>query len=706
MRSRLYHQRRGVSLLSHTFLLILVSSSISAAQTQPTSIYQYGIGTSTGLRAAFTVESSVDTLGNTYLAYTKANNLELPCTDVVVQKTDPSGANIIYRVTISTCDVVHGLASDSSGYAYVLLNSSITRINQNGSEVINAWAWLNGSDIVVSPENNLFVAGSWNDDAYAAQVDLATGNFLWMKSFGGNSLDFANGLAVDSAGNVFVAGRTESSDFPAILAAQDTLQGSSDGFVVKIDPTGSSLLYSTYIGGTNFDEAIKPAVDNLGNCYVTGGTNSADFPTVNPLQPNLSGAADPFNTTADAFVVKISADGSSFLYSTFLGGNGSEQARGITTDSLSNVYVTGTTTSFDFPVARAAQPTFEGHWQGFLSKINSSGSAFVYSTYRSGGTNNFHRGFSLHTDSSNAIYLTTRTHSFSSGIGGALFSKLHANTAPVANAGIDQTVDATGPTTSVTLDGLASSDAESDPLTYAWKNETGAIVGIASQLNLSLLPGQYVFELSVTDTSGAKSTDSVTLTVRDLPNITITSPTESNYLLDESVLASYSCSSPSGSPIVTCTGTVQNGTVVSTSTTGGKTFTVTATNANGNSASNVVNYGVTYKIFLMYNSGSAFNPKANPQIKIQLQNANSVNRSASTLAVTALRVTPRSTPTVIVKNVSGNFIFDSNQNFQGAAAGGGYRYDLDASGLLTGHYDLVFSVAGDPVLHVAPFAIK
>lgn len=652
------------------------------------------------------MESSVDVLGNTYLAYTKANNLELPCTDVVVQKTGPSGANIIYRVTVSNCNVVHAVASDSSGYAYVALNESITRISPNGSEIINAWAWLNASDIVVSPGNNLFVVGSWNDDAYAAKLDLAIGNIVWMKSFGGSAGDFANGLAVDSADNVFVAGRTQSTDFPTILAAQDALQGSSDGFVVKIDPTGSTLLYSTYIGGTNFDEVIKPAVDNLGNCYVTGGTNSPDFPTVNPLQSNLNGAADPFNPTADAFVLKISADGSFFLYSTFLGGSGSEQARSITIDSLYNIYVTGTTTSFDFPISRAAQPTFEGHWQGFLSKINSSGSAFVYSTYQSGGPNNFHRGFSLHADPSNAIYLTTRTHSFSSGNGGVLFSKFNANTAPVANAGIDQIVDASGPTTSVTLDGLASSDLESDPLTYTWKNGTGDVVGTAAQVDLSLTLGQYTFELTITDSSGAKSTDSVTLTVRDVPRITITSPTETTYLVDEGVMAGYLCSSPGGTAMVTCTGNVPNGTVISTSTAGAKTFTVTATNALGNSANSSVNYAVTYKIFLMYNSGSAFNSKAKPQLRIQLQNANSLNRSASTLAVTALRVTPRSVPTVTVKVLSGNFIFDPNQNFQGAAAGGGYKYDLDASGLSTGNYDLVFSVAGDPLLHVAPFAIK
>jgi hypothetical protein len=700
--------RRVVTLLTLVPSLVLVSSVITLAQTQPTLIYKTSLGTA--LRGSFPVVSSVDPAGNTYLAGTKKNNQGPECADVFVQKVDASGANIIYRLTVNPCNFVRALASDTNGYAYVLLfDSSITRISPDGAEIINAWASISGAtDIVVSSANNLFVAGALNGDAYAAKLSLASANVVWFKPFGGSALDAANGLAVDPGENVFLTGRTESVDFPAISAAQNTLQGSSDAFVVKIDPSGSSLIYSTYIGGANFDEGSKLAIDDMGNCYVTGGTNSPNFPTVNALQPNLNGSADPFNSTADAFLTKIRADGSSFLYSTFLGGSGSEQARGITVDSLHNAYVTGTTSSFDFPLFRATQATFQGNWQAFLSKLNSSGSALVYSTYESGSPNNFYQGYGLHADSLDNIYLTIQTHSFQGGgdNDGAELSKFAANRAPVANAGFDQLVDATGPTTSVTLDGSASSDAESDPLTYMWKNGAGDVVGTAAEVDLSLTPGQYTFDLTITDTSGAKSTDSVTLTVRDVPRITITSPTETTYLVDESVMAGYSCSSPGGSAVVTCTGNVPNGTVVSTSTAGAKTFTVTATNALGNSANSSVNYAVTYKIFLMYNSGSAFNSKAKPQIRIQLQNANSLNRSASTLAVTALRVTPRSVPTVTVKVLSGNFIFDPNQNFQGAAAGGGYRYDLDASGLSTGNYDLVFSVAGDPVLHVAPFAIK
>lgn len=701
MRIQLSHPRTLVTLSTFVLLLILVANVLTLAQTQPTLIYRIALGSLRG--GGFPVASSLDVHGNTYLAGSKTNNQGPECADAVVQKVDPSGANVVYRVTVHPCSFVRALASDANGYAYVLLfDSSIARINPDGSEVINQWAWSGGAnDIVVSSGNDLFVAGTLNGDGYAAKLNLPNGNLVWMKSFGGNAVDIANGLAVDSANHIFVAGRTESTDFPVTNAAQPTAQGSSDGFVVKIDPTGSVLIYATYVGGANFDEAAKPAVDNLGSCYITGTTNSSNFPTVNALQPALNG-------DNDAFVTKISADGSSFLYSTFLGGSALDQARGVVVDSLHNVYITGITRSSDFPLFRASQATFEGNWQAFLSKINSSGSALVYSSYKNGGPNNFHQGYNLQADSSNNVYLSVHSHSFQGGgdNGSGELSKFAANSSPLANAGPDQLVQATSPSTTVTLDGSVSTDLENDPLIFSWKNETGDIVGNAPQVALALPPGQYTFELTVTDTSSAESTDSVTITVRDVPIITITSPTQTTYLVDENVAASYSCSNPGGSTLVSCTGSVPNGAAISTSTAGAKTFMVTATNALGNSANSSVNYTATYKIFLMYNSSSAFNPKAKPQIRIQLQNANSVNRSSSALGVTALRVTPRNTPNVTVKVLSGNFMFDPNLNFQGAAAGGGYKYDLDATGIPTGSYDLVFTVAGDPVLHVAPFAIK
>jgi len=140
MRIPYCYQFRVAILLSLMSLLILMVSVTTFAQTQPTLMYKIGIG-ATGLRSAFTVASSIDTLGNSYLAFTKANNSEPQCPDVVVQKVDASGANIIYRLTVSNCNFVRGVASDPNGNAYVLLDSSITRISPDGSEVINAWAW-------------------------------------------------------------------------------------------------------------------------------------------------------------------------------------------------------------------------------------------------------------------------------------------------------------------------------------------------------------------------------------------------------------------------------------------------------------------------------------------------------------------------------------------------------------------------------------
>ena len=119
-----------------------------------------------------------------------------------------------------------------------------------------------------------------------------------------------------------------------------------------------------------------------------------------------------------------------------------------------------------------------------------------------------------------------------------------------------------------------------------------------------------------------------------------------------------------------------------------------------------VAYKVTYKVYLLYNASQSFSANSNPIIKLQLQNATGQNRSAPGISVTALRVSPRGNINTTVKTLAGNFVFDSTISFSGAAPGGGYKYALDLTGVPAGQqYDLVFSVAGDPILHTAPFEV-
>ena len=169
----------------------------------------------------------------------------------------------------------------------------------------------------------------------------------------------AYGIAVDAAGNAYVTGYTTSADFPTVNAFQPTLGGSgaTNAFVASLDPTGQQLRYSTYLGGSSFDDGFGIAVDQSGHVYVTGETNSDDFPTLNAFQPIYRGnsALGPGN----AFVTSLDAAGQP-VYSTYLGGSGDEQGLGIAVDQNSHAYVTGITTSPDFPTLNAFQPMLGG----------------------------------------------------------------------------------------------------------------------------------------------------------------------------------------------------------------------------------------------------------------------------------------------------------------------------------------------------------
>jgi hypothetical protein len=167
---------------------------------------------------------------------------------------------------------------------------------------------------------------------------------------GGNGDDEGFGIAVDAAGNAYVTGDTSSPNFPTANPLQPGNGGGSDAFVAKLNPTGSALVYSTYLGGNGADEGTSIAVDGAGDAYVTGLTFSTNFPTTaNPLQPANGGGSD-------ALVVKLNPTGSALVYSTYLGGNGADEGLGIAVDATGDAYVTGLTLSTNFPIANPLQP--------------------------------------------------------------------------------------------------------------------------------------------------------------------------------------------------------------------------------------------------------------------------------------------------------------------------------------------------------------
>lgn len=199
----------------------------------------------------------------------------------------------------------------------------------------------------------------------------------WSTYLGGTSFEEATGVAVDGTGSAHVVGSTISFDFPTANALQAVSAGASDAFVAKLNPAGTAFVYSTYLGGTGQDTGQGVAVDASGNVYVTGDTTSLNFPTVNPIQAALAGQTD-------AFLAKLDAAGSSLVYATYLGGSLLDQGRAVAVDGPGNAYVVGSTLSLDYPTANAIQAASAGPTEGFLTKVNAAGSAFSYSTYLGG----------------------------------------------------------------------------------------------------------------------------------------------------------------------------------------------------------------------------------------------------------------------------------------------------------------------------------
>jgi hypothetical protein len=217
---------------------------------------------------------------------------------------------------------------------------------------------------------------------------ISYGSFL-----GGNQDEQARAVAIDSSGNAYITGSTHSTNFPTTAGALQTgKKAGSDVFVTKLNPTGSAIVYSTYLGGStgrdgfNLDAGYGIAVDPSGNVYVTGYTDAVDFPTT----------AGAFQRTfasefgSDGFVAKLDPTGSALVYSTYLGGFSDDTGYGIALDGSGNAYVAGDTASSDFPTtAGAFQAAKKGGYDGFVTKLNSSGSALVYSTFLGSGTSGF-----------------------------------------------------------------------------------------------------------------------------------------------------------------------------------------------------------------------------------------------------------------------------------------------------------------------------
>ncbi len=219
------------------------------------------------------------------------------------------------------------------------------------------------------------IGPSTGQDVFVAKLDNTTGLVLKLTRIGGTGTDSGNAIAVDSTGAAYIGGETDSADFPtAGPPIQTSNGGNGDGFIAKLDVTGNFLDYSNYIGGSLGDLVTGIALDGSNNAYVTGITVSPNFPfTAGSFQTTQAGTLD------NAFVSVVKADGSAFIYSTYLGGTGTTDATGIVVDSAGEAYVTGDTGSSAFPTLNPAQATLKGAADVFITKFNATGSGAPFS---------------------------------------------------------------------------------------------------------------------------------------------------------------------------------------------------------------------------------------------------------------------------------------------------------------------------------------
>ena len=421
--------------------------------------------------SAFAV--AADIAGNTYLTGTTVSS-NFPITavafdkslngfsDAFVAKFRPDGTLAWATYLGGDLDERgHGIVVDAAGSVFVTgrtdstnfpttagsldatfnggVDAFVTKLNANGALVYSTYLGGSGFEIdegfdklarrvgaiAVDTAGNAYVTGSTTSNnfpitpgafrsANAGFSDLfvsklnATGSALVYSTYlGGSDFDRGYGIAVDANRNAYLTGEVVSLDFPTTAGAfqPGKAGGFSDNFVTKLSATGSTLIYSSYLGGTGGEVPGRLALDTAGQAYLTGATDSFDFPTT-------AGAFQTARATNgfDAFVAKVNVNGSALVFATYLGGSfGNDFAEGIAVDGNGQAYVSGQTNSGAFPVRNAFQPATHGLSDAFVTKLNATGSALVYSSYLGGERDDL--GFGIAVDANQTAHMIGRTSS-------------------------------------------------------------------------------------------------------------------------------------------------------------------------------------------------------------------------------------------------------------------------------------------------------
>ncbi len=311
-----------------------------------------------------------------------------------------SGAGTVY-ITGSTTSINYPVVTPTIAAQIGGTDAFLTKLTAAGNAIVYSTYWGStgfeeGTAVTVDPADNAYIAGNTSAPNFPTQTPfqaaLAGGmdGFMTKFSVAGNSIVYSTYLggadddrifdmAVADDAAVFVVGSTTSANFPTTSASlQPALAGGRDGFLTHFSLAGNALLYSTYLGGSGTDEVFGMIIDAPMNAYLTGRTSSTNFPTVVPAQMQNGGGA------FDAFLAKVNPPGTALVYSTYLGGSGDDQGQAIAIDGFTNAFVTGSTTSANFPLLVPIQATLSGPSDAFVSKLNLAGSAWVYSTYLGG----------------------------------------------------------------------------------------------------------------------------------------------------------------------------------------------------------------------------------------------------------------------------------------------------------------------------------
>ncbi len=343
-----------------------------------------------GWDEAFSI--SIDKTGAVYVeGYTASSDFPpahqtKPRQDTFVSKLSADGKSLIYSAFFPTAGYPEGAPPSIivSGTGAVYLAGAVFSHN--------------------FPVKNAFqkAFGGGFGDAFLLELAPNGKSLVFSTFLGGSDIDNLGYVALDEGGFIYVAGMTSSKNFPVKNALQKSLAGDGNAFISKFSPDGQSLVYSTFLGSSGFDYLGGMAIDGSGSVYVCGFTNASDFPVKNAFQNKSRGSGE-------TFISKLAPSGQALVYSSYLGGPAYDMASGLSVDGTGAAYITGYTAGA-FPLKNAFQPKRKGGLEGFVSKVAPDGQGLVYSTFLGGSGTDYTFGIAV--DGNGAAHIVGCTYSY------------------------------------------------------------------------------------------------------------------------------------------------------------------------------------------------------------------------------------------------------------------------------------------------------